>query len=47
MQVVALIHDENGVHGASFPDFPGCTTVADNADRAIAKAVLLPTAIPC
>ena len=38
MQVVTLIHDENGVYGASFPDFPGCTTVADSADRVIVKA---------
>lgn len=38
MQVVALIHEENGVFGVSFPDFPGCTTVADSADAAIAKA---------
>ncbi len=38
MQVVALIHEENGNFGASFPDFPGCTTVADNADTIIAKA---------
>ena len=38
MQVVTLIHEENGIYGASFPDFPGCTTVADNAEQAIAKA---------
>jgi predicted RNase H-like HicB family nuclease len=38
MQVVALIHEENGVFGVSFPDFPGCTTVADSAEAAIAKA---------
>jgi predicted RNase H-like HicB family nuclease len=38
MQVVALIHEENGVFGASFPDFLGCTTVADNLDAIIPKA---------
>lgn len=38
MQVVALIHEENGVFGASFPDFPGCTTVADSADEIVSKA---------
>jgi predicted RNase H-like HicB family nuclease len=38
MQVVALIHEENGRFGVSFPDFPGCTTVAESADAAIAKA---------
>jgi predicted RNase H-like HicB family nuclease len=38
MQVVALIHEENGVFGASFPDFLGCTTVADTLDAIIPKA---------
>ena len=38
MQVVALIHEENGHFGVSFPDFPGCTTVAESADAAVAKA---------
>jgi predicted RNase H-like HicB family nuclease len=38
MQVVTLIHEEDGVYGASFPDFPGCTTVADDPDTILAKA---------
>ena len=38
MQVVALIHEENGLFGASFPDFLGCTTVANNLDAIIPKA---------
>lgn len=38
MQVIALVHEENGVYGASFPDFPGCTTVADNLDALVPKA---------
>src|SRR5262249_53311742 len=38
MQVVALIHEENGVFGASFPDFLGCITVADTLDAIIPKA---------
>jgi predicted RNase H-like HicB family nuclease len=38
MQVVALIHEENGVFGASFPDFQGCTTVGHSADQVLAKA---------
>ena len=38
MQVVALVDEENGRFGVAFPDFPGCTTVADSLDRAIAKA---------
>ena len=38
MQVVALIREENGVYRASFPDFPGCTTAANNPNSIIAKA---------
>jgi predicted RNase H-like HicB family nuclease len=38
MQVVAVIHEENGVFGASFPDFLGCTTVAGSLDVIIPKA---------
>jgi DNA end-binding protein Ku len=38
MQVVALIHHEGDAYGVSFPDFPGCTTVADDLDSAVAKA---------
>jgi len=38
MQVVALIHEENGVYEASFPGFPGCRTSADDPDTVIARA---------
>jgi DNA end-binding protein Ku len=38
MQVVAMIHQEGDAYGVSFPDFPGCTTVADDLDSALAKA---------
>jgi predicted RNase H-like HicB family nuclease len=38
-KVVMLIHEENGRYGASFPDFPGCTAVAEDPDRLIDKAV--------
>jgi predicted RNase H-like HicB family nuclease len=38
MQVVALIHEQNGMFGASFPDFLGCTTVADSLDAIMPKA---------
>src|SRR6266487_4540300 len=38
MQVVALIREENGVYRASFPDFPGCTTAANDPNTVIAKA---------
>lgn len=37
-QVVALIHEEDGTFGASFPDFPGCTTAADDVDTLFRKA---------
>jgi predicted RNase H-like HicB family nuclease len=38
MQVVAMIHHEGDAYGVSFPDFPGCTTVAADLDSAVAKA---------
>lgn len=36
--VVMVVHEENGRFGASFPDFPGCTTVAGDLDTLVAKA---------
>ncbi|MGH6725503.1 MAG: type II toxin-antitoxin system HicB family antitoxin [Pseudolabrys sp.] len=38
MQAVALIHEEDGAFGVSFPDFPGATTVGRSIEEAIAKA---------
>lgn len=38
MQVVALIDEENGVYGASFPDFPDCVTVANDPDEVLSRA---------
>jgi predicted RNase H-like HicB family nuclease len=38
MQVVALIDEEGGKFGVSFPDYPGCTTVAGSLDEAVNKA---------
>ena len=35
---VATIHEENGVLGVSFPDFPGCVTTASNMRSAIERA---------
>lgn len=37
-QVVMLVHERNGAFGASFPDFPGCTTVSRNLDELPTKA---------
>lgn len=33
----ALIHEENGVFGISFPDFPGCISGGQSAEDAIRK----------
>jgi predicted RNase H-like HicB family nuclease len=38
MQVVALIDEDHGVYGASFPDFPGCVTRANDPDEVLTKA---------
>ena len=38
MHVVAMIHHDGDAFGVSFPDFPGCTTVANELDGAVAKA---------
>ena len=37
-RIVMLVHEENGRYGASFPDLPGCTTVARDPETLIAKA---------
>ncbi len=37
-RIVTLVHEENGAFGASFPDLPGCTTVARDLDLLIGKA---------
>ena len=34
---VAAIHEENGVYGVSFPDFPGCVTTASDMTSAIER----------
>ncbi|MGV8839028.1 MAG: type II toxin-antitoxin system HicB family antitoxin [Bauldia sp.] len=34
----ALIHEEDGVFGVSFPDFPGCVATARGEEDAIRKA---------
>jgi predicted RNase H-like HicB family nuclease len=41
MQVAALIDEEDGRFGVAFPDFPGCTTVANSLDEAVTKAALV------
>ena len=38
MHVVALIDEEDGAFGVSFPDFPGATTVGRDLDEVVAKA---------
>lgn len=39
--VVGIIHEENGVFGISFPDFPGAVSTGDNIEEAIAKGTQL------
>jgi predicted RNase H-like HicB family nuclease len=35
--VIALIHEEAGSFGISFPDFPGCVSTADTLDEAVQR----------
>ena len=37
-RIVMLIHEDRGTYGASFPDFPGATTVAGDLDSLYRKA---------
>ena len=37
VQVVALVHEENGGFGISFPDFPGCVSGGESLEEAIAR----------
>jgi predicted RNase H-like HicB family nuclease len=35
--VVGLVHEEEGVYGISFPDFPGCVSGGDTFEDAVRK----------
>lgn len=35
--VIALIHEENGAYGISFPDFPGCVSGGASLDEALRR----------
>lgn len=37
---IALVHEENGVFGISFPDFPGCISTATTLDEVIERGSL-------
>ena len=37
-QVMMVVHEEGGQFGASFPDFPGCTTVAGDLGSLVTQA---------
>jgi len=37
--VYALIHEEDGVFGISFPDFPGCISTGDTEDAVLRKGM--------
>jgi predicted RNase H-like HicB family nuclease len=38
VQVVALIDEDEGQFGVSFPDFAGCTTIGTSLDDAVTRA---------
>lgn len=33
MEIVALVHQQNGTYGVTFPDLPGCVSVADSFEE--------------
>jgi predicted RNase H-like HicB family nuclease len=35
---IAIVHEQAGVYGVSFPDFPGAVTTGANLDEAVARA---------
>jgi predicted RNase H-like HicB family nuclease len=37
MHAIALIHEENGTFGISFPDFPGCVSTGRSLDDVLLK----------
>jgi predicted RNase H-like HicB family nuclease len=37
-RIMMLVHETDRVFGATFPDFPGCTTIADSLDALVDKA---------
>lgn len=37
VQVVALVHEENGGFGISFPDFPGCVSGGETLEEALVR----------
>jgi predicted RNase H-like HicB family nuclease len=36
-EVYALIHEQDGAYGISFPDFPGCFSGGDSAQEALTR----------
>lgn len=38
MDIVAIIHEEDGAFGISFPDLPGCISAADRRDELLVNA---------
>ena len=38
MEIVAVIHEENGIYGISFPDLPGCISAGDSRNEMLANA---------
>src|SRR5712691_4321224 len=36
-QVIAVVHEESGVYGIAFPDFPGCVSGGKSLDEAMRR----------
>ena len=34
---IAIVHEEAGVYGASFPDLPGCIAAGDSLDEVLQR----------
>src|SRR4051812_35930725 len=35
--IIALVHEESGTYGISFPDFPGCVSAGASLDEALVR----------
>ena len=41
---IAIVHEEAGVYGASFPDLPGCIAAGDSLDEVLQRGAAAATA---
>ncbi|NVO12492.1 MAG: type II toxin-antitoxin system HicB family antitoxin [Rhodoplanes sp.] len=42
--VIAIVHEEAGIYGISFPDFPGCIAAGDSLDEVLRRGAAAATA---